>query len=204
MEDLSKEAERAIYYKFLSECFYLPNKEHIEILSSYKDSIGSKYSEISGYLDSLQDFEPLMIDYSKLFVGPFELLAAPYGSVYLEESGKLMGNSTTNVEELYAQEGIKVEIKEVPDHIAIELEFMYFLANRKVEAITIMDENLIALYHQKQQSFLDIHLGSWIEEFTENVEKNAQTGFYRKLAQLTREFVLKDKEAISNKDYMSL
>jgi TorA maturation chaperone TorD len=200
MEDLSKEIERAINYKFLAECFYFPDNKQFEVLSSYKEFIGSGYSEISEYLDSIQDFEPIMVDYTKLFIGPFGLLAAPYGSIYLENGEMLMGNSTINVEDLYAEEGIKVAIKEVPDHIAIELEFMSFLANKKVEAMRVMDEKTIALYHQKQQHFLDIHLGNWIEEFTQKVKKNAQTEFYSKLAQLTREFILNDKAGLLNRN----
>jgi TorA maturation chaperone TorD len=79
---------------------------------------------------------------------------------------------------------------------------MSILANRKVEAIRAMDEKTIALYHQKQLNFLDIHLGTWIEEFTEKVEKNSRTAFYRKIVKLTREFILNDKAYLLNKNYI--
>ena len=202
MEDLTKEEQRSLDYKFLAECFYLPDNKQVEVLSSYKEIIGSRYSEILEYLDSIQDFKRIIVDYTKLFIGPFGTLAAPYGSIYLENGEMLMGNSTVNVEDLYAEEGIVVEIKEVPDHVAIELEFMSILANRKVEAMRAMDEKSVERYHQKQLNFLDIHLGRWIEEFTEKVEKNAQTAFYRNLAQVTREFILKDKTNLFHKNYI--
>ena len=198
MENFRKEEERANYYKFFAECFYLPDAKLIEVLNTYKEVVGSKYSEISEYLASDQDIEPIQIDFTKLFIGPFGLLAAPYGSVYLEDRGMLMGNSTINAEDMYAEEGIKVGIKEVPDHIAIELEFMAFLAYKKIEAMKARDKNKIEFYHQKQHLFLDIHLGNWIEEFTEKVEKNAQTKFYRKLAHFTRDFILQDKAHLLN------
>ena len=204
MKELTKEEERANYYKFLSECFYLPDNKQFKTLNNYKNVIGSRYSEFSEYLDPLQDIKPIMIDYTKLFIGPFGLLAAPYGSIYLENGEMLMGNSTINVLDLYAEEGIKVDIKEVPDHIAIELEFMSLLAFKELEAKRAIDNNSIEIYHQKQQHFLNIHLGCWIEEFTEKLEKNAQTEFYRKLAQLTRDFIIHDKANLLNKNYLKI
>ena len=204
MEDVTKEEQRALNYKFLAECFYLPENKQVKVLTSYKKVLGSRYFEIFEILDSTKDFEPIIVDHAKLFIGPFGILAAPYGSIYLESGEMLMGNSTVNVEDLYGEEGLIVEIKEVPDHIAIELEFMSVLANRKVEAMRAMDENSIELYHQKQLNFLDIHLGTWIEEFTKKVEKKAQTTFYKNLAKITREFILKDRTNLFHKNYMCL
>ena len=204
MENLTKQEQRALNYKFLSECFYVPDKNQIEVLKSYKEMLGLRYFKIFELLDSMQDLEPIIVDHTRLFIGPFGTLAAPYGSIYLESGERLMGNSTVNVEGLYAEEGIIVEIIEVQDHIAIELEFMSILAIRKVEAMRAMDEKTIELYHQKQVNFLNIHLGTWIDAFTEKVEKNAQTAFYRILAQITREFILNDKANLFHKNYLCL
>ena len=41
--------------------------------------------------------EQMVVDYAALFVGPFELPAPPYGSVYLERSQRVMGDSTMKV-----------------------------------------------------------------------------------------------------------
>ena len=86
---------RALLYKILSECFYPP------------------------------EAESLKSDFSRLFIGPFKLLAPPYGSIYLDGNSCLMGASTMEVRQLYRNEGLNPVIKEAPDHIAIELEFMY-------------------------------------------------------------------------------
>ena len=36
-------------------------------------------------IENDQNFEALKVDFARLFVGPYKLLAAPYGSVYLEQ-----------------------------------------------------------------------------------------------------------------------
>lgn len=194
IEEISKEIERAAYYKFLSECYYLPDEKQIEVLKCYKDSASQLFSEIEEHLPSKQDIKPLMVDYAKLFVGPFELLAPPYGSIYLEGGKKLLGDSSADVEQWYAEEGIKVDIKEIPDHITIELEFMYLLISKKNDAISKDDANMVRHYQQKELSFLNIHLGNWVMDFTKQVEKHAKTEYYKKIAQITSTFIRNDNE----------
>jgi TorA maturation chaperone TorD len=42
--------------------------------------------------------------------------------------------------------------------------------------------------------FLSSHLARWLPPFAKNVQENAQTTFYKKLAQLTEIFVQRDLE----------
>ncbi|MFN2356106.1 MAG: molecular chaperone, partial [Desulfopila sp.] len=71
--------------------------------------------------------QDLLVEYARLFVGPFELLAPPYGSVYLETGRRLMGDSTIAVQHMYTNAGLTLDVQEAPDHIALELEFMHYL-----------------------------------------------------------------------------
>ena len=93
-----------------------------------------------------------------------------------------------------------LRIKDAPDHIAMELEFMYYLVARQNQAVN--EENLqnIQLNQQKQKTFLYSHLARWVPEFAENAQKYAQTEFYKKLAQLTEMFVLKDSDTCASFD----
>ncbi len=50
--------------------------------------------------------EPLKVEFSKLFVGPYKLFAAPYGSVYLDDERKVMGDSTLDVKNRYREAGL--------------------------------------------------------------------------------------------------
>ncbi len=106
-----------------------------------------------------------------------------------------MGDSTIDISKLYQDERLDIVIKDVPDHIALELEFMYYLVAKQIQAINEKNFPDIQLYQQKQKSFLHSHLSRWLPEFVENVQKNAQSDFYRILAKLTEEFVRKDLDA---------
>ncbi len=160
-EILYRECGRAESYKALSECYYLPDENLIGMLK------GKGWKEgISLFLPSMDDIESLKVDFSKLFVGPYHLLAPPYGSVYLED-GKLMGNSTMDVRNWYSNEGLEITLREVPDHIAIELEFMYLLISREIEAVDNSDSEKAISYLEKQRAFLEIHLGEWVSAFAE-------------------------------------
>ena len=111
--------------------------------------------------------EELKVSYAKLFVGPFALAAAPYGSVYLDEGGRVMGDSTIAVAKWYEREGLarSNDCKDLPDHIAIELEFVSFLACKEIEALENSDAHVADEYAAKQKSFVDEFLAPWVSEF---------------------------------------
>ena len=197
-ETLAHVCQRADSYKFLSECYYLPDEELIQKVADLAHA-NQFFAELCNCIPSGFELESLKIDYAQLFVGPFKLLAPPYGSFYLEDS-RIMGDSTIDIKNWYEKEGLDVVIKDAPDHIVMELEFMYYLATKQTQATN--EENLqdIQIYQQKQKSFLCSHLARWLPEFTENVQQNAQTEFYKKLAQLTEMFVQKDLDTCASLD----
>ncbi|PLX68571.1 MAG: hypothetical protein C0603_05305 [Denitrovibrio sp.] len=75
----------------------------------------------------LTDETELLLDYAALFIGPYQLQAPPYGSVYLDKAKRLNDESTAAVTDIYRQFGLDVEssMNEPADHIAIELEFIH-------------------------------------------------------------------------------
>jgi TorA maturation chaperone TorD len=152
------------------------------------------------------DVKSLKVDYSKLFVGPYDLLAPPYGSMYLEGARKIMGASTLDVRNRYREVGldISVDFKEPPDHIAAELEFMHYLITKEVEAIKTGDFKGAMLYLQKQMKFLKTHLSVWVPEFTGKIEAKAETAFYKHLAKFTKIFIKKDRDKILNESLTAL
>ena len=188
--NLSKACQRAESYKFLSECYYLPDKELIQKIADLAQT-DHPFAELGNYIATGVELESLKIDYSQLFVGPFKLLAPPYGSVYLEDS-RFMGDSTIDVRNWYENEGLDIVIKEAPDHITMELEFVYYLVVKQIEAIKDSNLQEVQSYLQKQSSFLQTHLLRWLPEFAGNIQKSAQTGFYKQLAQMTNDFVQND------------
>lgn len=189
-ETLAHACQRANTYKFMSECYYLPDKKLIQEVADFTQT-DSFFSELYNCIPSGVEIELLKIDYSQLFVGPFKLLAPPYGSFYLDDS-RIMGDSTTDVRGWYEKESLDVTIKDAPDHISMELEFMYYLIIRQIQAINEGELEIVRIYRQKQKSFLSSHPARWLPEFAKNVQENAQTEFYKKLSQLTSLFIEKD------------
>ncbi len=179
---------RAQTYKVLAECYYPPGDDLMVGLKELTETSSASICQIADKAEEVTDLEPLRVDHAKLFVGPYKLLAPPYGSVYLED-GKLMGDSTMQVKNLYSEEGLDFILKETPDHVAVELEFMYFLINKTLETQDQSGPTEECCYQQKQRSFFAGHLGQWLPIFAAKVEENAQTDFYRTLGNVTRRFI---------------
>lgn len=198
-DELLAEAERrGNTYKLLSECYQTPDEELVSLLEDV-ESADWRLDADQIHDQVPDDLESLRVDYAKLFVGPFEVLAPPYGSVYLENADRVMTESTIDVMNRYQSVGLDTEIDEPADHVAAELEFMYALIVREVEAIANDEYETAREYLERQRSFLHDHLGAWIDDFTAAVEENTETAFYEHLARETKAFVGKDGDRIANR-----
>ena len=192
-ETLNKVLQRADSYKILSECYYLPDNALIQKVVAVAQT-NTFFAELCSCVSLALELESLKIDFTRLFVGPFKVLAPPYGSVYLED-GKMMGESTIDVRNWYEKDGLDIVINDAPDHIAMELEFMHYLVAKQTQATNEGNLRDIQRYQQKQKMFLCSHLARWLPPFAKNVQENAQTEFYKELARLTEIFVQKDLDA---------
>jgi putative dimethyl sulfoxide reductase chaperone len=195
------EITRAATYKLLAEYYYPPVEEthkQVSELSRNLKKIGSPAAEAAARMEAAmqsdEGFDELAIDHARLFVGPFALLAPPYGSVYIEGERRLMGDSTLAAGDCYHEVGLEVAagFSGTPDHIAVELEFMHFLAVKELDALSAGQLDRAQNFRQKQRAFLERHLAAWVPDFSRSVEEQAQTEFYRSLAAATRIFVEND------------
>ena len=191
----------------LADSYYLPEQSLLDGLVKLEMCMEQVCSAARKYVNKMQadierrdGLEYLKVDHARLFVGPFNLMAPPYGSVYLEGERRVMGASTADVQERYKAAGLdmSVDFKDAPDHIAAELEFMHFLIFKEIKASSQSDVNGIVTSLLNQQSFLEIHLGAWVSEFAANVIDNAKTSFYRNLARATEAFLGYDYQKISS------
>jgi TorA maturation chaperone TorD len=190
---------RADVYRLLSACYYQPDEAFLEeeVFSQLKTSLAK--ASPSGVMEaaSLDDsfrasgVETLMLDYSRLFLGPFVILAKPYGSVYLDGEKVVMGDSTMQALELYREGGFDVaeDFREMPDHIAVELEFLYLLSFRLGQESDDEERTRLDVLKHK---FLENHLGRWIGTISAAIRNGAETDFYKLLANLTEAFVRED------------
>lgn len=194
MSDSNDKITKALIVKFLSECFHYPDNEQINALMDYKDKLPERYSDI---IDKIGDIKEMQVDYSRLFVGPFELLSAPYGSVYLEDGRKTFGDSTMDVVQFYQQENLSLQFKELPDHIAVELEFLYYLMAKELMFLDNDDLEESNFCLEKQKQFINRHLANWINDFTDLVIENANSDFYSRLAGCLKEEI-NELQSIAN------
>ncbi|MBW2600841.1 MAG: molecular chaperone TorD family protein [Deltaproteobacteria bacterium] len=198
--DLTKyEKARSSAYKGLAECYHMPGSGLNKTLIQLERQLEALGSEASPHITLMRsecigrgnEIDDLCVDFAKLFVGPYALLAPPYGSVYLDGERKIMGGSTMDVRIRYANAGLELSahFKEPPDHIAAELEFMHFLIFKEIEATLRYDMDRTIKYLDQQEAFLENHLAAWVPQFARHVVENANTDFYKHLAQATDLFI---------------
>lgn len=132
----------------------------------------------------------LLVEYTRLFIGPFSILAQPYSCMYF--GGKsLMSEETLWVINFYEKMGLVYDhnLKDAPDHIAIETEFLYYLA---FNCITEYETGNIANAHKfwnGQMEFFQGHYKSWIPKFCKNIIDNSENDFYKAFADCFSTFV---------------
>jgi ferredoxin len=103
-----------------------------------------------------------------------------------------MGDCTLAVRQSYAAEGLAPEGHSLPDHVAVELEFMAHLARREAEARERGDEEGALACLRQQEAFLGEHLGRWLPRFCQRVLAGEAHPFYADLAQRTWQYVAQD------------
>jgi putative dimethyl sulfoxide reductase chaperone len=193
---------RAACYRYLSACYCLPEGEFLspDDLAGFGDFLADIGSEAADKPQAMAEVleataqDEMRIEYSRLFVGPFKLPAPPYGSVYLDDGRRLMGDSTIDAIRRYREAGVDVDPvqEDVPDHIAIELEFMAYLVHLQEEAATAEDSDALRDALDKQIGFLDRHLCAWVPEFAAIVKAESESAFYTDLADATETFLAED------------
>ncbi len=139
----------------------------------------------------------LDVDYTNLFV----LHMVPYESFYRRDDQMLETGGDNPVVQLYNRYDFRVQLDKAravgPDHIGIELEFMYMLADSEYKAIEEGDLAAACEIARIERDFLRDHLLEWAPMFLQNVKAEAGTPFYYDAASLTLEFLLNDYEYLN-------
>ncbi len=134
----------------------------------------------------------LQVAHAELFIGPFELTASPFGSTYLEKTRTVMGESTMEIAKHYQKAGLEVDIRQPPDHIAIELEFLSYLCGLEAKALHGGDLKKGAELQAEGKFFLDTYLLPWMPAFIKNIRSGTESTFYLCLADCLEQFLLND------------
>lgn len=202
------ERERALaredLCRFLSACFYEPTpmfaeERLFESMLRASRQIDPELAErvrALGEAYAAEDSQALLVDHTRLFLGPIQPRAQPYGSVWLGGEPTLMQDSTMAVIELYREGGFEIddEFRDLPDHVSVELEFLYVLNFRENQAVRAGDAAAVEAVAALRRRFLAEHLGAWIGRFADALRQGAETAFYRELAGVVQLWVRRSAE----------
>ncbi|MEN1759774.1 molecular chaperone TorD family protein [Anoxynatronum sibiricum] len=200
---IQQERLRGSLYHLLSKCYQIPGeflkteevvKQLHLFLSENHPRAAAEAAVMLSVLESTDDLSPLVQEFLTLFVGPKTLLAPPYGSLYLEDKGQIMGPSTFEAMKYYEAAGLQKSktMHEPDDHLRIELEFISYLIGRVLESSESNRMEAAVKFAQLQTTFLERHLGNWVHPFANNMENQATSDYFKALARLTILFVGQD------------
>jgi TorA maturation chaperone TorD len=134
-----------------------------------------------------------------LFIGPGKHIS-PYESVHvgIEGGGLLWGGATVKVKKFIESSGFeyKSDYCGLPDHIAVEFEFMHKLTEKEGKAWKKNDNNMALRYLEYEKKFIDEHLSQWIPQFCDRVIQESRVSFYQQIAKLTKMYIANEQEQV--------
>ncbi|MBT3214718.1 MAG: hypothetical protein HN351_08740 [Deltaproteobacteria bacterium] len=185
--------------QFLQE---LRSKEFRESLTGLGANLGDSFYEVP----EMELLENLAVEYARLFLGPDKPIS-PHESVHHQREdgdwGSLWGKDTVEVKKIIESSGLnlKAELNDIPDHLAVELEFLQKLILQETENRHTNDLKGMHRCIKLETQFIQEHLAPWVPEFCELVIKKSQIAFYSQIAEITKNFVLYEKENLENSAY---
>ena len=195
-----RQAEQALAYHFLGRCFYeAPRAEWLAAFAG--DRLFEAWPFPSGddrtaaglalLTEFCRGWDPeqlgtLTWDFNRLFVGPGEMLATPWESVYRSKTKLTFQEPTLQVRELYERFGVRAPAihREPDDHLGLELAFVATLSDLAARAAAAADAPQLTKCFETQKDFLRDHLLAWAPTCLGLVEKHAETAYYRGAALL--------------------
>lgn len=198
--DAQRAAARADLCRFLAACYYLPGPEFVEegVFDSMREAATKLDPALAERVDALGSafaatpLLDLQVDYTALFLNPTGAAAMPYESYWVGGKDPMQAQDLhARVRRFYAQAGFEIdeEFQDLPDHIAAELELLFALIFREARARSIGDPADQLAATELRLRFLRSHLERWVMPFTDALRAEADTEFYRTLADVTRRFV---------------
>ncbi len=198
MEEIENKKQLGDSLKLMAALFYEPDitlleeEKVFQNLSKLFENINPEactlVDDMHRALQSSSQRE-LQIAHAELFIGPYELKASPYGSTYLEKRRRVMGDSTMDVLAFYGKAGLEVDVKQPPDHIAIELEFLSYLCGLEVKALQDGDLQKGAELQAEREFFLGNFVLPWMDGFVANIRSGTDDKFYLCFADCFEKFL---------------
>ena len=166
---------------------YLSPEEEAERtgLKKMRDSINQNKSRLEEWT------EQLSLEFARLFIGPAEPPAIPFASFYLSETHSLMSEETIAVRKQYLEAGVALkDLYQIPDdHIAIELDFLYYLTERLLELSEHGKSAETEKYFDLRKAFLKDHFVLWAPPFANRILQSTGEDYFKGAASFLLETV---------------
>jgi TorA maturation chaperone TorD len=143
-------------------------------------------------------FEQLHWDYTRMFIGPYELPAPLWESAYLNKDGLLFQKETLMVRQEYLKYNLLPAQfgQEADDHLGLELDFIYQLNQVAMEAIKQGDIAKATEILTDQAKFIEQHLLKWVPLLKEKIITHAKFDFYKGMVKILHGFLEIDQSAL--------
>ncbi|MBI3813787.1 MAG: molecular chaperone TorD family protein [Nitrospinae bacterium] len=183
-------------YLFFARCFSYPEREFYEVV---------KGREAQKELDAIVKGLPFEMNFKGIpspslpreeFEGEYVNALDMAGGRPLYESAYTSYRDDMCSKDIYEDilrfyEHFNVRLnereKDYPDHLAAELEFMFFLSKKEIDA---KEQGKDAEpYHLAQMDFLERHLSKWVHKLDERIQKKIKEPFYKEASAFMVEFL---------------
>lgn len=209
LEDLAR--LRQLAYRLLSSALLYPDKKRWETLAAAAWELkGASHAMVQfdffprwdRFLTSLADLPNHPApeeEYVRVFMHSSESASClPYESVFIAPGGQATGWMLALLEQEYAVAGLALSpsLKDLPDHISVELEFMAFLCGQETDAWSgrAAEKGVQAL--ERQAAFLNKHLCRWVPGWAQHVADADGEGIYSVVAETASAFLCHDQDLI--------
>lgn len=171
------------------------------LLFDSEDSNAAK--ELYKVLQSCHFTEPEYIqqikdEYTRLFIGPDRLSAAPWESVYTTKERALFQESTLGARSWYRKYHYLPEKypRVADDHISLMMHFLSLTSTKAAACLEGDDLNQCWNILADQKKFETEHLLNWIFLYAEDIQTSKTRKFYPQLVKATADFIKYDNQII--------
>ncbi|MEJ5287121.1 MAG: Cytoplasmic chaperone TorD [Candidatus Kapaibacterium sp.] len=168
---------------------FLDSNLHTLLVENAKSISPQLETLASQLINSISEYDNLTLlrEYTRIFLGPFEIIAHPYASVYLDNY-HLNGETTEKILHFYNECGLLFDeqVNDLPDNIVPVLQFLYYLVKSYVSG----NQDFPNIdWIQKIGLFTDLYMKTWIPLMCEKILQGTENNFYKNLALFTKKFL---------------
>lgn len=194
-ESSAKLEARSELYALFAKALSHPSDEILNAFASgdFDDTVAHLMENAGGSLPTLSadtapcpSPEEIKIAYTSAFEAGLPKVSLREAN-YVREGEKVLFEDLFRFYDHFGLDTSSGALREWPDHIAVELEFMHYLT--WLEATTKSNKEPL---RQAQQDFLTRHVSHWIEEFCKRLEDKNISAPYPKLARQLAHFLVSE------------